>query len=103
MKNANSLAKEANKLAKSDPEKAKKKFDEAIDAYEQVKKNVHTEVKDDTVFNWLFKAPLDIAFQAVSDEHLDSVKDGFKNNSRDKVIAVLNSIIGILKMKKAKL
>lgn len=51
MKNANSLAKEANKLAKSDPEKAKKKFDEAIDAYEQVKKNVHTEVKDDTVFN----------------------------------------------------
>lgn len=104
MKKANGLAKEANSLAKTDPEKAKKKYDEAIDAYEQVKKDVRENVRNDNIITWLFcKDLLDVAYQLSSGEHHEKLGDIFKSNSRDEVITVINIIISSLKKKKAKL
>lgn len=104
MKEANSLAKEAKTLAKTDPEKAKRKYDEAIDAYKQVKKDVREKVRNDNIITWaFFKGWRDIAFQICSDEHHEKFGDILKSNSRDEVITAINMTINGLEKKKARL
>lgn len=104
MKDTKAIVKEADKLAKSDPEAAKMKYDKAIDAYEQIKKDVRDKVKDDNLVLWFFtKGWLDILYAANSGEQHDTISDKLKSTSRDEIIYVINASISNLKKKKAKL
>lgn len=104
MKNAKVIVKEADKLAKSDPEAAKMKYDKAINAYEQIKKDVRNKVKDDNLVLWFFtKGWLDALYQANSGEQHDTINDKHKSTSRDEIIYVINVAISNLKKKKAAL
>lgn len=102
MKNAKAIAKEADKLAKTDPNAAKKKYNEAIAIYEQFKKDVRSKVKDDNLIAWFFtKGWLDALYQASSGEQHVSITDKLKSTSRDEIIYVINVAIDKLKKKKA--
>lgn len=104
MKDAKAIVKEADKLAKSDPKAAKMKYDKAIDAYEQIKKDVRDKVKDDSLVLWFFtKGWLDVLYAANSGEQHDTISDKLKSTSRDEIIYVINTSISNLKKKKAKL
>lgn len=104
MKDCKRMGKEAIKLAKKDPEAAKKKFDEAIKAYEDLKKSVRSKIKDDNMATFIFGANIsDLWYQTYSGQAYNSKEEQVKNYSKDAVCGMINDAINYLKKEKAKL